>query len=507
MVSGAGLSGGVGSPSISNMTMRNYSPNIIFSPIDYRFLGMASATPSVIVKTNGVQSICTGTCGYSFVDYSEITSLSSSGGVLTLALSDTQGVGFTSADVTITVQGKNCPVDSTPVSALTCTLPTLVAGTVTPLVYIKNLGIARLASGVSPITVPLVVTAINDPTGGSNGGYVRIITGSGFPTDISKISVTICSALSTIITSSSTSVSFYVPECLTNGSTTVTVAVGGLTDSSLFFGYGDITNAPAILGLTPKTANPGSKGTMIINGVNFGSSSTGVKVFLTDNSGRPYQLNVLDFNSTGIKVGLSGGLAGDYKVKVNIPALGDSVAFSAGDDIFSYKVTVTSVSPSTGSINGGSLITITGTNFDTTAQQTLVFIGQTINWICSIESITSTTITCRVPAISEDYSPGAAQDVVVTTRLIVQSKCEGTCKFTYLDSASSPAISALNVTNGVMTITGTSLTTGSSCSIVLVNGATGTSTVLAATTCAPTSATWTIPSTVASANYQLKIRN
>lgn len=112
-----------------------------------------------------------------------------------------------------------------------------------------------------------------------------------------------------------------------------------------------------------------------------------------------------------------------------------------------------------------------------------------------------------MPAISDDYSPGDAQDVVVTTRLIVQSKCEGTCKFTYLDSASSPAISALNVSSGVMTITGTSLTTGSSCSIVLVNSATGTSTVLAATTCAPTSATWTIPSTVASANYQLKIRN
>lgn len=178
--------------------------------------------------------------------------------------------------------------------------------------------------------------------------------------------------------------SFYVPECATNGSTTVTVAVGGLTDSSLFFGYGDITSAPTIFTLSPKSANPGSKGTMRIDGANFGSDSTGVKVFLSNSSGRPYQLNVLDFNSTSILVGLSGGLAADYKVKVNLPVLGDSVAFSEGDDIFSYKVTVNSVSPSTGSINGGSLITITGTNFDTTAQQTLVFIGQTINWICSI---------------------------------------------------------------------------------------------------------------------------
>lgn len=216
---------------------------------------------------------------------------------------------------------------------------------------------------------------------------------------------------------------------------------------------------------------------------------------------------MLEFNATSILVGLSGGLAGDYNVKINIPVIGDSIPFSAGDDSFSYKVTVTSVSPASGSISGGSLITITGTNFDTTAQQTLVFIGQTINWICSIETITSTSIACRVPAISEDYSPGVAQDVVVTTRLVVQSKCEGTCKFTYLDSASSPAISTLTAASGVVTINGTSLTAGSSCSIVLVNGISGTTTVLAATTCAPTSATWTIPTTVVSANYQLKIRS
>ena len=284
-MSGAGLSGGVGSPSITTVTLRSYSTNIIFSPIDYRFLNIPSNAPNVIVKANGVQSICNGTCAYSFVDYSKITSLSSSGGVLTLALSDTQVVSFTSADVTITVQGKNCPVDSTPISALTCTLPTLVAGTVTPLVYIKNLGIAQLASGVSPITVPLVVTAIDDPTGGINGGYVRTITGSGFPTDRSKISVTICSSLAHIITSSSTSVKFYVPQCVNTGSTTVTVAVGGLTDSSLFFGYGALTDAPTIFTLAPKSANPGSKGTLRITGTNFGSVSSGVKAFLSNSSG------------------------------------------------------------------------------------------------------------------------------------------------------------------------------------------------------------------------------
>lgn len=405
-VSAAGLSGGIGSPTVTTKTMRNYSPNIIFSPIDYRFLSIPSDSPNVIVTSNGVQSICTGTCKYSFFDYSQITSLSSNGGVLTLALSDTQTIGFTSSDVTITVQGQNCPVDSTPISALTCTLPTLIAGMVTPLVYIKDLGIANLATGVNPITVPLVVTGINNVTGGSNGGYVRTITGSGFPTDISKISISICNSLATIITSTSTSVDFYVPQCSTNGTQGITVSVGGLTDSSLFFGYGDLTGAPTILALSPKSANPGSKGTLRITGANFGTDISVIKVFLSNSSGKVYQLNVLDNNDTSILVGLSGGLAGDYVLQVNLQVLGDSVPFSDGADSFSYSVTVTSVSPTSGSINGGSLITITGTNFDTTSQQTLVFIGQTINWMCSIETITATTITCRAPAISDDYNPG-----------------------------------------------------------------------------------------------------
>lgn len=65
-----GLSGGVGSPSIVVNTRRNYSSNVLFNPIDYRFLSLPSSTANVIVKTNGVPSICTGDCSYAFGLYS-----------------------------------------------------------------------------------------------------------------------------------------------------------------------------------------------------------------------------------------------------------------------------------------------------------------------------------------------------------------------------------------------------------------------------------------------------
>lgn len=89
-------------------------------------------------------------------------------------------------------------------------------------------------------------------------------------------------------------------------------------------------------------------------------------------------------NNTHILAGLSGGLAGTFTVQVNLPTAGDSLPATPGADTFKYVVEINSISPSTGSINGGSLLTITGKNFDTGAQNTLVFIGTTSNWICSI---------------------------------------------------------------------------------------------------------------------------
>lgn len=65
-VSGASLSGGVGSPLIEANTRRAYSSNIEFDPIDFRFLNTVGSTHSVLVQTNGVPSVCTGNCGYTF---------------------------------------------------------------------------------------------------------------------------------------------------------------------------------------------------------------------------------------------------------------------------------------------------------------------------------------------------------------------------------------------------------------------------------------------------------
>lgn len=144
---------------------------------------------------------------------------------------------------------------------------------------------------------------------------------------------------------------------------------------------------------------------------------------------------------------------------MNRLTVGDSVS-NAGN-LFSYVFSVSSVSPSTGSINGGTLITITGTNFSPDAQNTLVYIGDTLNWFCNIENITATQIKCRTPPISKAYAVGTPVKVYVSTRLIILNSCVGSCStFTYMAADSSPILTAISSTTtnvGSITLTGTTL--------------------------------------------------
>jgi uncharacterized protein (TIGR03437 family) len=213
--------------------------------------------------------------------------------------------------------------------------PTLIAGSVTPTVYLKPIGLAGLAVGVNPISVPLVATSLTTITGGNNGGYYNYLIGKGFPLDKTKISITICSNAATIISSSNEQVYFYTPSCLVNGSQAVNVTVGTLTDSSLTFTYTNGSNsAPTINSISPTTQNPAIKGLLQINGTGFGTNRTAINVFLSNSSGKVYQLNVLSVNDSNIEVGLSGGLAGIFTVQVTLPnTAGDSIA-SPGVDQF-----------------------------------------------------------------------------------------------------------------------------------------------------------------------------
>lgn len=115
---------------------------------------------------------------------------------------------------------------------------------------------------------------------------------------------------------------------------------------------------------------------------------------------------------------MGGGKTGNYYVRViNKGNAGTAISYPSPASLFKYKIFVNSVTPSSGSMGGGYNITISGLNFASN-DSTNVFVGDAINSLCTIVSISSTTIVCTVPSMDDSYSAGVAVNVVVTARAV-----------------------------------------------------------------------------------------
>jgi hypothetical protein len=82
----------------------------------------------------------------------------------------------------------------------------------------------------------------------------------------------------------------------------------------------------------------------------------------TDNN-RKYPMRVLSVNNTVIKVGLSGGISGNYTVSVEIKGRGFAKSSSVATTKFEYVNKVSQVLPLTGSYFGGRVVSISGSSF------------------------------------------------------------------------------------------------------------------------------------------------
>ena len=185
-----------------------------------------------------------------------------------------------------------------------------------------------------------------------------------------------------------------------------------------------------VTSIAPTSFSPVLKGFMNITGEEFGTDKSELSVWLTQNSENIYQLNVIDVNNTNIYVRISGGESGEFRVAVNKKSSGYASIESSDANKFVYGIFVTSVYPSTGSINGGTVLTIQGENFSADKRENQVYVGAAANWVCKIISATPTEITCRTPPIHPSYLE-LEQDVVVVGRAMIESECKGSCKFTY----------------------------------------------------------------------------
>jgi hypothetical protein len=472
----------------------------MFSPV---------SAPQVTVTVGGVLSKCnsSGACSYNLVNTGlpvlETATYNVATGQLTLNISGT----VTIADLTYSIDNQPCSfVSGTTSDNIVCVVPKnsdttgqIHAGEYTPVVMVRNTGIIPTGSSFVPVTVPLVLNATGpSPVDAPKSGGVPVkLKGHGYPYSLTDgtLTVTICGKTAKVTAVNNIEITVLAPSCTADLLPTNAVISYKSLTASIPFSYNMALTAPVITSIEPTSASPVLKGFLQINGSDFGTNVADLTAYLTNSTGRIYQLNVLEAADTSIKVRLPGGESGVFNVVVNRAGLGDSVDVAT----FKYEIVVTSVSPTTGSANGGTRLTITGRNFSPDPASNQVAIGDALNNWCLILTASATEITCVTPVLNEQYT-NPEQKVIVVGRAMIDSTCEGNCNFTYADPTTTPTITPPTSSNFVAgqnyTLDGANLGTGAK---VFVGSVEATVTASSAT-----SVTFTYPALV-TGNYPLNV--
>jgi hypothetical protein len=355
------------------------------------------------------------TCDYAYItSVGDISDFSISSTTLTITGTD---LPESIDDIeSITYAQSSCTIDESSISStsIECEIDgDTVCGEWTP-VYTTIFGVIEVSA--SSVTIECTATDI-DPSTEVNilGDSVLTITGTNFPTVLEDNTVSIVfddDALTECepLTSSSTEIT-----CLTDafddasaGATlTPTITINSLEIShSLSIDMADSVDVAE--SISPTSASPVLKTTLVITLDSSFSETVNTddfSVFITDqdDSTNVKYINVVEADDTDKTLTLmfGGAYSGTYDVSVEHSSLGLIDCSAIGD--FVVGATIESISPTTLSIYGGNLITITGTNFgsEITDNPVQIYLGESVDSIdCFVQTTEETEITCRL----DDYN-------------------------------------------------------------------------------------------------------
>ena len=309
--------------------------------------------------------------------------------------------------------------------------------------------VTTLWTTAAPVTAAPVptITGVSPSSGSVAGGTAVTISGNGLGGGVGT-----CTFNGVAVTNLSNATgSPPVYTCTTPASSTAGLATivittsGGTATNSTFFTYTGSSSKPTVTGISP-TSGPTTGGISVtITGTTF-TGATAVK-FGTDNA-TGYTVN----SDAQITATAPAHAAGTVDITVTTTA-GTSTTSSA--DQFTYIVpgvpTVSSISPTSGSILGGTSVTITGTNFTWVSAVkfgTVNATGYTVN--------STTQIIATAPA-------GTGTVHVTVTTAGGTSATSSADQFTYVVPPA-PVVSGISPPTGAVnggttvTITGTSFT-------------------------------------------------
>ncbi|CAD5116834.1 DgyrCDS5681 [Dimorphilus gyrociliatus] len=390
---------------------------------------------------------------------SEIDSITPSEGTAADTLTITgSGFGTTDSCVTVEVGQKTCTVKSITDTQITCIIDPgndmKIGEQHYVRVYVHENGYSQnkqdytFSYSLSPHIASIT------PTSGSLAGNNKItITGAGFTTDTVEVKLG-------LVTCEIESVSYTEIVCISplkaSASTeTVSVTVGGFP--AICKASGDVCTYEYSAASTPEITaiNPTSGGastTITITGSNFGTNKDDLSLKVGEADCIPKD----GLTDTQVECDLAASAVGANslaleKVNAGSAIVGNSVSFSG-------TPTLDSVNPTTGSANGGTIITLIGNGFS--ADISIRIAGQD----CVLKSRTLSRVTCVTP-------PFIA--MTVTIKITSGSTEFPDINYEYTDLAT-PIVSSINPTTGTggdaLTITGSDFNTDAATNAVTVGG-------------------------------------
>ncbi|MFC5457339.1 beta strand repeat-containing protein [Prosthecobacter fluviatilis] len=347
----------------------------------------SAGTASVLVTnadgTNAANSL------YTYQAAPTVTGISPVSGPLTSGASVTiTGTNFTGASG-VTIGGAAATgVTVMSSTSITCTAPAGSAGTASVLVTTPS-G-TNASNSLYTYQAAPTVSGVSVSSGLPAGGGSLTITGTNF---IGASGVTIGgTAATSVVVVSGTSITCTVPAHSAGTASVLVTTPSGTNAANSLYTY---QTAPTVSVVSPASGPLGGGASVTITGTNF-IGATGVTIGGTPATG------VVVGSGTSLTCTTPAGSAGTASVLVTTPS-----GTNAANTLFSYVLppTVTAISATSGSANGGATVTITGTNF---TGATGVSIGGTA--ATGITVVDDTSLTCITPA----HSAGTAS-VLVTT--------------------------------------------------------------------------------------------
>lgn len=245
---------------------------------------------------------------------------------------------------------------------------------------VSNKGLLSSSSGLS-------VTSISPNSGPLAGGTLVTITGTGFSGGSGNTAPSVTfggAAAANVNLASSTQITATTPRG-TAGAVNVVVTISGGQSATLTQGYRYVSNAPTVTGISPSSGTSSGGTVVTIAGSNF---DAGTSVSFGGSAASKVTLQ----NSSQLTATTPAHTAGTVDVTVTT-STGLSATLTNGFTFSAGPPSVTAVSPATGPTGGGTLVTITGSNFQSGA--TVAF-GQI--YAAAVQFVSSTQLQATTPS-------------------------------------------------------------------------------------------------------------